>query len=136
MKAWLNFQFLQEIYADADCRDGEGHKEHICPGCQFHCEDPLEETNDKYHDDNFYDLVFKVVETGNLEDGMETAGGPCNIDLRDKQFINAETKDNQDHSDQVKVHRTNDADQDLGMFHFKVRQAHGCLEGVNNLKRA
>ena len=105
----------EEIYPNADQADRHCHSQHIDGCSELHGKNPLEECHNQHHDDDFDDLVLEIIEVFDIKYAPEPALNPGDIDIRDEELVDTETEDDKDKTDQVKVHSTDDSDQDLLM---------------------
>ena len=105
----------EEVHANADETDRYRHCQHI-DGCgEMHRKDPLEECHDQHHDDDFDDLVLEVIEVLDIQEAAKSPLNTGDIDIGDEELVDTETEDDEDKTDEVKVHGSNDPDQDIFM---------------------
>lgn len=105
----------KEVHADTDQTNRNCHIQYFerCFYIVIIEKNHLEECHNQNHDNDFEDLVLEIVQVVDIKYAPEPALNPCNINFRYEEFIDAETEDQEDETDQVIVHSPDDPYQDI-----------------------
>jgi len=116
------FAFVQEIKSQTKRQNRGREIGHLKRSGEICVQNALEKVNDKHHDDDFTQFIFKLVKRVYLED-FALFGLLELLDLGDKQLVNAEAKDVKHERHEVEVDRAHDLSDDVGVEVLRVKIA-------------